>query len=174
MNRTKMVVSALTVAGVLALVGCSSDSDSDSGSDRDSSPTTEAIPEVPTGIVLPGEPRISKVRVTVDGTHTVIDPEQVECLPADLDSPDEFPEIYIAESNGQPPLIEVSRESGYAVKVMLEAQGPTYEVNESGFHAGEFTLTFGSADGDHFVLFKDTVVGDATVSGSLYCTDWEG
>lgn len=173
MNRRTSALFALAVAALLPLVACTSDSGGDTTStDGTPSTTTPQDLDVPSGVPMPGDPRTSKVLVTVDGTPAVVEPNEVRCQ---IEDDDDLPVLYVATTDGGASVIEVSRGQEPSVEITLVEGGPTHEVGgDAEWVASEANVDFGTADGDPFVLFDETVVGEATVTGRLMCTDVEG
>lgn len=177
MNQMYKVASSVAVLSALTLMGCSSDGGDEAGSKTTSTmvttTTTDLFARSATPLPVPGEPRVSEVVVTVDGTDTVIAPDEVRCR-IDDDARDTGFRHLIAKTGGQPPLIEVSKDGGYAIKVVLGEDGGTYEAgDEERFVASEAKVRIGASGGDYFVQFEDTVLGDATAKGVVFCTDFD-
>lgn len=102
------------------------------------------------------EPTESEITVTVGGTDTVITPDQVYCS----GEKGKLRHI-IGKTNNQPPLVEAT--PGEFAMVKLDQKSAPYKAEKP---AG---ITFG----DKSATFDATVLGDATVNGSLVCSVWE-
>ena len=176
MNRTPSALSVLAVTGLLALTGCSSDSDGSATTtapdtivevSTTGAPETTVRPErttitaariedsTPVTVGPIEGPDTSQIVVSISATSSVITPDAVNCS-------GEKGNIrhIIAKTNNQPPLVEATPDF---VWIKLDRSRATYRSEDP------IGMTFD----DTSVTFLDVTMGDAVVNGTLVCTDWE-
>lgn len=154
---------------MLTLVACSSDSEPETTQTPGATPettttdatTTEeadatAMESTDSDLAPVEETTVSEITVTVGGADTVITPHQVYCSGEEGGI-----RHIIGKTNNQPPLIEATPDEFAMVK--LTQEGAPYKAEKP--EGITFSDTSASFDG--------TVLGDATVDGTLVCTVWE-
>ena len=187
MHRTKSALSIFAVAGLLTLMGCSSDSDD--AATTTTAPaadvtTTEAtaettMPEPETTVsggtdtgpndtaMGPGDTTPVTVGPSVEPTRSritvTVDGTGTDINPDKVYCSGEEGNIrhIIGKTNDQPPLVEAT--PGEFAMVKTQEQGAPYKAEN----------TTGITFGDTSATFDNVTMGAATVSGDLVCTDWE-